>query len=72
MKNSTSMDDSEYNDIIEFKMSKYKRLLSTYFYLTLKLNYYVSFFITAYNVLHYWALPFAGIKVDVFPVRISS
>ena len=53
MKNSTSMDDSEYNDIIEFKMSKYKRLLSTYFYLTLKLNYYVSFFITAYNVLHY-------------------
>ena len=71
MENS-SMNNSESNDIVEFKMSKYIRLLSTDFYLTLKSNCYISFFITAYDVLHCWALPSAGIKVDACPGRISS
>ena len=57
---------------IEEKMSKYIRLLSTDYYITIKSNNWVSFFITAYDVIHCWALPSAGIKVDACPGRISS
>jgi len=48
------------------------RLLSTDTSLILPSWEYIFFFITSYDVLHCWALPSAGIKVDACPGRISS
>ena len=60
MDNFASVNNSYNSDLsssIETKMSKYIRLLSTDYYITIKLNNWVSFFITAYDVIHCWALP---------------
>lgn len=56
----------------DYKMSKYIRLLSADYFLTVKSDYWVSFFITSYDVIHCWVLPSAGIKIDACPGRISS
>lgn len=48
------------------------RLLSTDFCIWVPKNTLVSFFISSYDVLHCWAIPSAGIKVDACPGRIAS
>lgn len=48
------------------------RLLSTDFSITVYSNLYTTFFITSYDVIHSWAIPSAGVKVDACPGRIAS
>ena len=57
-------------DTINFE--NYIRLLRVDNYPQLESNCYYSFFITSYDVIHSWAIPSSGIKVDACPGRISG
>ena len=48
------------------------RLLSTDAYPVLSFKNFYNFYISSYDVIHSWAIPSVGIKVDACPGRISS
>lgn len=52
--------------------SSFIRLLTTDFYIVIKTKVLYTFFITSYDVIHSWAIPSVGVKVDATPGRVCS
>ena len=67
--------DNVNSDIIKYKLVNYPyyfRLLETDRFLIIPLRYSIRLLITASDVLHAFAVPSFGIKVDAVPGRINS
>lgn len=60
------------NEVIQNTKHAYKRLLDTDNALWLPLNRYVRLIITSVDVIHSWAVPSLGVKVDAIPGRLNQ
>lgn len=61
-----------YRVVEELTESNFVRLLDTKPALWLPLNRYIRFIITSKDVIHSWAVPSLGIKVDAVPGRLNQ
>jgi len=60
-----------YGNIVPIRMSD-KRLLTTTTALVLPVNSFIKFLISSTDVLHSWAVPSLGIKMDATPSRLNA
>lgn len=62
----------EFDSVIDHNQTKFLRLLTVDNSLVVPFNRSTKFLITSVDVLHSWAIPSMGVKIDACPGRINS